>query len=86
MFITSNINTNNMKNSLKIRVLRHQKGFDQHQMASELNITVADYSRIECGLTALDNSILKQLIKIFGLSINDFSKWQGKRIIKALKE
>lgn len=65
-----------MKMSLKIRLLRQQSGFDQHQMAENLNISVKDYSRIENGLTILNDTDLRQLANIFGLTIQQFLSWE----------
>ena len=60
-----------MKTSLKIRLLRHSIFHDQHQMAEKLNISVAEYSRIETGLDKLSPNIAAQLAGIFGQSVEN---------------
>lgn len=57
-----------MKTGLKIRVLRHRAGLDQHQAAEKLGIGVADYSRLETGLTVAENDLFDRLIVLFGLN------------------
>lgn len=57
-----------MKLSLKIRLLRHSAGLDQHQAAEKLQISVADYSKIETGLVKADDSIFDRLVMLFGLN------------------
>lgn len=57
-----------MKLALRIRKLRHSAGKDQHQAAALLQISVAEYSRIETGLTVADDSLFDRLVILFGLS------------------
>ncbi|RYE16309.1 MAG: XRE family transcriptional regulator [Sphingobacteriaceae bacterium] len=56
------------KTGLKIRILRHSAGLDQHQAAEKMEISVAEYSRIETGLTVADDGLFDRLVVLFGLS------------------
>jgi transcriptional regulator with XRE-family HTH domain len=55
----------------RIRMLRLQKGLSQQNIADELNLTVAAYSNIERGITAINLERLYQLSEIFNLSISE---------------
>lgn len=57
-----------MKLGLKIRLLRHSAKLDQHQAAAKMQISVAEYSRIETGLVKSDDTIFDRLVVLFGLS------------------
>lgn len=64
----------NMYNSLaeKIRKARLLKGLSQQNMADELNITLAGYSKIERGLTEISVNRLTKIADILGMSVVDF--------------
>lgn len=57
-----------MKLGLKIRLLRHSVKLDQHQAAEKLQISVAEYSRIETGLDKAEDALFDRLVVLFGLS------------------
>lgn len=53
----------------KIRLLRHQKGWSQEDVAIQLNISIPAFSKIETGITDVNLSRLEQISKLFGLSV-----------------
>lgn len=65
-----------MKIALKIRLLRHKAQLDQCQLATKLNLSVAEYSKIENGLCELKTTVLEQLFQVFGLTEEQFFYWQ----------
>lgn len=65
-----------MKIGLKIRLLRHKAQLDQFQLATKLNLGVAEYSKIENGLCELKTPVLEQLFQVFGLTEEQFFYWQ----------
>lgn len=52
----------------KIRSLRHQKDWTQHDVAKRLEITVPAFSKMETGTTDLNLSRIKQIAKLFDLT------------------
>ncbi len=63
-----------MRNSLteKIRQTRIIKGLSQQNMADELNLTLAGYSKIERGETEMTISRLERISAILEVPIIDF--------------
>ncbi len=53
----------------KIRLLRHQKGWSQEDVARRLDISIPAFSKIETGITDVNLSRLNQISKLFGLSL-----------------
>ena len=53
----------------KIRLLRHQKGWSQDDVAKRLDISIPAFSKIETGITDVNLSRLNQISKLFGLSL-----------------
>ncbi|HMR19082.1 MAG TPA: helix-turn-helix transcriptional regulator [Sphingobacterium sp.] len=53
----------------KIRLLRHQKGWSQEDVAKRLEISIPAFSKIETGITDVNLSRLNQISKLFGLSL-----------------
>lgn len=53
----------------RIRLLRHQKGWSQEDVAKRLDISIPAFSKIETGITDVNLSRLDQISKLFGLSI-----------------
>lgn len=68
-----------MKLSLKIRTLRHLTGLDQQQAAEKLQISVADYSKIETGLLKADDMLFEAIIALFHLNCEQFSSWPDEK-------
>ncbi len=64
-----------MKLNLKIRLLRHLKGLGQQQMAEKLNISIADYSKIEAGRFEAYDVVFEKMIALFDLGREQFSVW-----------
>ncbi|TSJ36382.1 helix-turn-helix transcriptional regulator [Mucilaginibacter corticis] len=52
----------------KIKLLRQQKGWNQHDIANKLAISIPALSKIESGVTDINLSRLEQIAAIFGLS------------------
>ncbi len=53
----------------KIRLLRHQKGWSQEDVAKRLEISIPAFSKIETGITDVNLSRLEQISKLFEMSI-----------------
>lgn len=53
----------------KIRLLRHEKGWSQEDVAKRLDISIPAFSKIETGITDVNLSRLNQISKLFGLSL-----------------
>jgi len=53
----------------KIKLLRHQKGWNQADIAKRLNISIPAFSKIETGITDLNLSRLNQISKLFNLTV-----------------
>lgn len=53
----------------RIRLLRHQKGWSQEDVAKRLDISIPAFSKIETGITDVNLSRLNQISKLFGLSL-----------------
>jgi len=61
-----------MKNlGKKIRLLRHQRGWSQEDVAKRLDISIPAFSKIETGITDVNLSRLDQISQLFNLSIVD---------------
>ena len=52
-----------------IRMLRHQRGWSQEDVAAKLGISIPAFSKIETGITDVNLSRLEQIAKIFDLSV-----------------
>ncbi len=53
----------------KIRLLRHQKGWSQEDVAKRLDISIPAFSKIETGITDVNLSRLDQISRLFGLTV-----------------
>ena len=53
----------------KIRLLRHQKGWSQDDVAKRLDISIPAFSKIETGITDINLSRLEQIALLFELSV-----------------
>jgi transcriptional regulator with XRE-family HTH domain len=53
----------------KIRLLRHQKGWSQEDVAKRLAISIPAFSKIETGITDINLSRLEQISKLFEMSV-----------------
>src|SRR5690554_6901722 len=53
----------------KIRLLRHQRGWSQEDVAKRLDISIPAFSKIETGITDVNLSRLNQISKLFDLSV-----------------
>lgn len=53
----------------KIRLLRHQKGWSQEDVAKQLDISIPAFSKIETGITDINLSRLEQISALFDMSI-----------------
>jgi len=53
----------------KIRLLRHQKGWSQEDVAKRLDISIPAFSKIETGITDINLSRLEQISKLFEMSV-----------------
>lgn len=53
----------------KIRLLRHQKGWSQEDVAKQLDISIPAFSKIETGITDINLSRLEQIASLFNLSV-----------------
>lgn len=53
----------------KIRLLRHQKGWSQEDVAKRLDISIPAFSKIETGITDVNLSRLEQIATLFEMSV-----------------
>ncbi|GAA4918569.1 helix-turn-helix domain-containing protein [Mucilaginibacter sp. UR6-1] len=53
----------------KIRLLRHQKGWSQEDVAKKLDISIPAFSKIETGITDINLSRLEQIATLFEMSV-----------------
>lgn len=53
----------------KIRLLRHQRGWSQEDVAKRLDISIPAFSKIETGITDVNLSRLNQIANLFELSL-----------------
>jgi transcriptional regulator with XRE-family HTH domain len=53
----------------KIRLLRHQKGWSQEDVAKRLDISIPAFSKIETGITDINLSRLEQISVLFEMSV-----------------
>lgn len=53
----------------KIRLLRHQKGWSQEDVAKKLEISIPALSKIETGVTDINLSRLAQIAELFEISV-----------------
>ncbi len=53
----------------KIRLLRHQRGWSQEDVAKRLDISIPAFSKIETGITDVNLSRLNQISNLFELSL-----------------
>ena len=53
----------------KIRLLRHQKGWSQEDVAKQLDISIPAFSKIETGITDINLSRLEQISTLFEMTI-----------------
>ena len=53
----------------KIRLLRHQKGWSQEDVAKQLDISIPAFSKIETGITDINLSRLEQISALFEMTI-----------------
>src|ERR1700761_5802012 len=53
----------------KIRLLRHQKGWSQEDVAKRLDISIPAFSKIETGITDINLSRLEQISSLFDMTV-----------------
>ena len=53
----------------KIRLLRHQKGWSQEDVAKRLDISIPAFSKIETGITDVNLSRQEQISTLFEMSV-----------------
>ena len=53
--------------------MRHLTGFDQQQISEKLNISIADYSKIETGALKADDAVFKNMIALFNIDREHFN-------------
>lgn len=53
----------------RIRLLRHQRGWSQEDVAKRLEISIPAFSKIETGITDVNLSRLEQISKLFEISL-----------------
>jgi transcriptional regulator with XRE-family HTH domain len=52
-----------------IRILRHQRGWSQEEIASKLGISIPAFSKIETGITDVNLSRLEQIANIYEINV-----------------
>jgi transcriptional regulator with XRE-family HTH domain len=58
-----------------IKGFRHGNGYTQENMATKMNISKKDYSKIERGLVDIPISQLRTLARIFELTLGELVDW-----------
>ncbi|MGV8878898.1 MAG: helix-turn-helix domain-containing protein [Sphingobacteriaceae bacterium] len=53
----------------KIRLLRHQRGWSQEDVAKRLDISIPAFSKIETGITDVNLSRLEQISFLFDMTV-----------------
>ena len=53
----------------KIRLLRHQRGWSQEDVAKRLDISIPAFSKIETGITDINLSRLEQISSLFDMTV-----------------
>jgi transcriptional regulator with XRE-family HTH domain len=53
----------------KIRLLRHQNGWSQEDVAKKLDISIPAFSKIETGITDINLSRLEQIANLFEMPV-----------------
>ncbi len=53
----------------KIRLLRHQRGWSQEDVAKNLDISIPAFSKIETGITDINLSRLEQISNLFEMTV-----------------
>jgi|ERR1700712_222252 transcriptional regulator with XRE-family HTH domain len=53
----------------KIRLLRHQRGWSQEDVAKKLDISIPAFSKIETGITDINLSRLEQISNLFEMTV-----------------
>ncbi|WP_426671729.1 helix-turn-helix domain-containing protein [Mucilaginibacter sp. McL0603] len=53
----------------KIRLLRHQNGWSQEDVAKRLDISIPAFSKIETGITDINLSRLEQISTLFDMTV-----------------
>lgn len=66
----------------KIRLLRHQKGWSQQDVAKRLDISIPAFSKIETGITDINLSRLNQISKLFNLTVVQLLSYSDTEEIK----
>lgn len=61
----------------RIRLLRHQRGWSQEDVAKRLNISIPAFSKIETGITDVNLSRLNQIANLFELSLVQLVSTEG---------
>lgn len=64
-----NKRTANKSVGKSIRILRHQHGWSQEEIASRLGISIPAFSKIETGVTDVNLSRLEQIANIYEVSV-----------------
>lgn len=55
----------------RIRLLRHQNGWSQEDIAKKLNISIPAFSKMETGITDINFSRIEQISLLFEISVSE---------------
>lgn len=55
----------------RIRLLRHQKGWSQEDVAKKLNFSIPAYSKMETGITDINFSRIEQIASLYDISVSE---------------
>ena len=69
MILYAYVVNNGLRLSIEIRLLRHQKGWSQEDVAKRLDISIPAFSKIETGITDVNLSRLEQIATLFEMSV-----------------
>lgn len=65
----------------RIRFFRNLKGWTQEEMAEKLGMSIVGYGNIERGDTDITLSKLNDIVRVFGIELQELLNSQGKIII-----
>jgi transcriptional regulator with XRE-family HTH domain len=75
-----NKKTANKSIGKSIRILRHQHGWSQEDIANRLGISIPAFSKIETGVTDVNLSRLEQIANIYEVSVVQLLTVDGEQV------
>ena len=70
----------------RLKLLRHQQGWSQQEVAVQLGISVPAYSKIETGITDINFSRVKELAELYHLTVIQLLTYSAETPVKEQNE